>query len=159
MTSRPFTIINRDAKIQYEGVEARILVDISEYDGYMEDAPLIEALNRLTVLSAINRWERYQDYFVDPVDPEIPIRFKIAYRVQRDDGTMIDRNVRYKFYGDDGIQNPTVVDFNEMQADIAFVVDELKKPGTVVEDFEIYGNTRKKMLYLVETMVLDLTPV
>ena len=117
MTSRPF-IINRDTTIQYEGIEARILVDISEYDGYMEDDPWIAPLNRLNVLQLINRWERYEDFIVNPVEPDIPITFKITYRVQRDDGTTIDRKVEYEFGGEDGIQNPTVADFNKMQADI-----------------------------------------
>ena len=158
ITSRPF-IINRDTTIQYDGVEARILVDLSEYDGYMEDDPWIAPLNRLTVLRSINRWERYEDFFVNPVEPEIPIHFKITYRVQRDDGTMIDRKVEYEFGGDDGIQNPTVADFNEMQADIETVVADLERPGTVVVDFTIYGETRRKMCYRIEKRVIDLTPV
>jgi len=158
MTSRPF-IINRDTTMQYQGLEARILVNLSEYDGYMEDDPWIAPLNRLNVLDSIDHWERYEDFFVNPADPDIPIRFKIEYRVQGDDGTMIDRKIEYKFNGDDGIQNPTVADFNKMQADIEIAVAELKRPGTVVENFEIYGETRKRMLYRVDTMVMDLTPV
>ena len=159
MTSRPF-IINRDTTIQYEGIEARILVDLSEYDGYMEDDPWIAPLNRLNVLHSINRWERYEDFFLNPADPYIPIRFKITYRVQRNDGTMIDKKVEYEFGGEEGgIQNPTVADFNKMQADIETVVADLERPGTVVVDFDIYGETRKKMLYRIDTMVMDLTPV
>jgi len=158
MTSRPF-IINRDTTIQYEGIEARILVDISEYDGYMEDDPWIAPLNRLNVLQLINRWERYEDFIVNPVDPDIPIQFKITYRVQLDDGTMIDRKIEHEFGGEDGIQNPTVADFNKMQTDIEIVVADLERPGTVVVDFEIYGETRRKMCYRIDTRVMDLTPV
>ena len=147
MRPRPF-VINRDVLFPDSSDVRRILVDVSEYDGILEDVG-VQPLNRITAGGAIREWERDEDYMTDS---EYDIRFRIQYTPFESETITVD----YHF---EGQNNATVAQLQEMGERIDRILVDLDQPMTVVEDLRIYGPTARKMWYHISIETVDFTPV
>lgn len=145
-SSNPF-VINRDVM----GREHKVLIDVSEYDGMLEDVD-VKPLNRLTAINAIHGWERDFDHITDN---EYDIIFRIAYRRSPNQGGE-KVSIEYAFTHSDNVR---VADWEKVEDQIAITLDHLNEPMTEVTDLEIYGPTARKMWYRVSTEIVDFTPV
>lgn len=142
---RPF-VINRD--VEGGGPDERtILLDVSEYDGMVEN-PLVKPLNRYTAMQALENWECDEDYFIVN---EYLILFAMQYH--KADGTPVVVSHRIE----EG--RGTLADYHRINLLKEQTILDLDEPGTVVHDLKIRGNTTKKMWYQVDTQTIDFTPV
>ena len=142
---RPF-VINRDVEVSTD--ERTVLIDISEYDGMMENFS-VQPLNRYTAMNALNDWECEEDYFIDN---EYLILFAMQYH--KSDGIPVV--IIHRLEEGEG----TIADYQKINLLREQAIQDLSEPGTVVHDLMIRGKTARKMWYRVETETLDfVTPV
>jgi|DEB0MinimDraft_3_1074331.scaffolds.fasta_scaffold01619_7 hypothetical protein len=148
MRPRPF-VINRDVLFPDSSDQRKILVDVSEYDGVLEDFG-VQPLNRNTVAAAIREWERDEDYMIDS---EYDIEFSIQYTPFESETI----TVSYHF----GPSTNSIVgaQLREMEERIDRILVDLDQPLTEVVDLSIYGYTSRKMWYRISSQTIDFTPV
>jgi hypothetical protein len=147
MRPRPF-VINRDVLFPDSSDQRKVLVDVSEYDGVLEDFG-VQPLNRNTVAAAIREWERDEDYMTDS---EYDIEFSIQY-------TPFESETITVSYHFDGDNNATVAQLQEMEERIDQILMDLDRPLTEVVNLSIYGYTSRKMWYRISSEIIDFTPV
>lgn len=147
--TRPF-VINR--KVVKNSDKLPILIDVSEYDGMLEEID-VKPLNRLTAAKAIQNWERDEDYFIDN---EYGISFLIEYQKEMG-GKMIPTTARWEL--PPNLQNSVPKFASVLESTLRSVIIDLDRPGTVVINLSISGKTARKMWYRVSTEIVDFTQV
>ena len=153
--ARPF-VINRNVTdheivIERYAEGGYVLVDVSEYDGMMEEL-IVEPLNRLTATKAIQSWERDLDYITDT---EYDVIFRITYRrLPRRGGKEVSISAVFT-----QSNNATLAEWEKVEEKIAKILDHLTEPMTEVTMLEIYGPTAHKMWYRISTEIVDFTQV
>lgn len=147
MRPRPF-VINRDVLFPDSSDVRKILLDVSEYDGMLEDF-VVHPLNRKTAAAAIQEWERDEDYMTDS---EYDIMFSIRYTPFESETITVDYHFETQ-------SNTTVAQLQEMEERIDRILVDLDQPRTEVLDLNIYGPTARKMWYRISSQTVDFTPV